>query len=429
MNEYADIQKLLSELPEITLPQSLTAESLFARMDGGTLSAEPEPATKKSNRTFVDFTRRYRPAMSYAAAFALLVLVYYGAGMSGGAPAPMAAPQMASPMEQNAPPEMAVAPQSSAAIAPEAVMEALDEIAAPQAENGPELRSAAAPEQLGATFAFYADLAAELRKTPADEGASAAPQGMLAGTAGGATNNATLARSEGLLYRHEAAEDGSNSVVIYNDKTGARLGDFAVATGDILELIPMDKNLLVLAQVPYSEALYSGDATTPIESGPAEPALLPDCGAVLVTSYSVADPAKVTTTTSFAQEGSYRGYNVRDNALLIFSIKSPALPQLGGALLGNLAPMVSTGNNNVLTRAVDPQDVYIYPQGGKEEYLLLSNLRPAGGNWRVSTKVVLGSGLGFQPGGKTNFVLSEAATSGSKALDTFLLDDMTIEMR
>lgn len=80
--EIQEMQTLLAELPDIALPESLTAEALFARMDAGEL-AQPKTSTRMGR--VIDLTRRMRPALSYAAVFILMVVVYYGTGMDQAA--------------------------------------------------------------------------------------------------------------------------------------------------------------------------------------------------------------------------------------------------------------------------------------------------------------------------------------------------------
>ena len=134
--EILEAKELLAELPEITLPESLTPEALWARLDAGELTA-PQPPTAMDN--FIDLTRRMRPVLSYAAIFILMVAVYYGTGMdraaqsySSAAPAPMAMsiaadnaqPDMAAAQPRMAAPQGAPEPEAAPNAAPEAAPEA-----------------------------------------------------------------------------------------------------------------------------------------------------------------------------------------------------------------------------------------------------------------------------------------------------------------
>lgn len=120
------LQERFAALPEVMLPDSLRAEALFAKLD-----AEPEvPSQKPKRAAVVEFVHRYRAVLSYAAAFALLVLVYYGVGLDQSlTPAPMAAPQ-----------QMMAAPASSSMAAAAAAAEpAANEFAVPMAADSADL--------------------------------------------------------------------------------------------------------------------------------------------------------------------------------------------------------------------------------------------------------------------------------------------------
>ncbi|MEA5011253.1 MAG: hypothetical protein VB100_06010 [Angelakisella sp.] len=148
--QYPGLKQKLSVLEDTPLPQSLSSQALFARMD------EMEKQQKSCDELeTVRRIRRWRPALSYAAAFILLVAVYYGAGYIGVANLSgrtgNAAPQMMA--DKSA---AAYGVQSSAASAEADIAEAQMEEAADagatekSAENGmvadsPDMLMQAAP--------------------------------------------------------------------------------------------------------------------------------------------------------------------------------------------------------------------------------------------------------------------------------------------
>lgn len=146
-DDLSYLQERFAALSEVTLPDSLRAEALFAKLD-----AEPEaPSPKPKRAAVVEFVHRYRAVLSYAAAFALLVLVYYGVGLDQSlTPAPMAAPQ-----------KMMAAPASSS-MAAAAAEPAANELAMPMAADSTDLPETEQEKTAGAV----------------DEGAGVAPRLM-----------------------------------------------------------------------------------------------------------------------------------------------------------------------------------------------------------------------------------------------------------
>lgn len=422
--EYSDLELLLSELPEVTLPESLTAETLFSKMD----AMADAPKTVK----FLSLPRRWKPMLAYAAAFAVLVLVYYSAGLNrtgsqGGleaTPAPAAA-------------------------APQAMMaseESMEDTGAPLAENGAMPKAAETPQSSSAQGDmasprmaaaddpndYYRALVSELngpyysKRYAGEDPTSPAEPSIVRQLARKDDQNGDL------LYTYDYNPEGNSTVTIqnnvrYSNLNAVTLGSFSTQGDSIIDLVPLDQTLYVLEQVDYRDGLYTGDALT--ELLPGAGSLRPDCGGVLITRYNIADPQAVTISSSLLQEGSYRSHIVQDGQLLVTSVKTLALPQEGGALLCDLAPMMG---DTLLTHAIAPEDVRRYPpsQAEKpEEYLLLSALGGTAAQPTIITKAVLGSGLSFQPSGKTSFILSETAVSGTQALDSFSLGDIMVEMR
>lgn len=120
--DFDFIKAQFDSLPAVALPASLTAESLWARMDADQTPEEDAPRDGK----VLAFTRRFRPVLSYAAVFVVLVAVYYSAGLDRS-PVAMeqmdyAAPQAATaeepaqgPMLMMASPEMEGTPAPQAA--------------------------------------------------------------------------------------------------------------------------------------------------------------------------------------------------------------------------------------------------------------------------------------------------------------------------
>lgn len=414
--EYSDIAKLLSELPEIELPASLTAENLFARLDSGDLCLQdaPEPPPNK----VISLVKKMRPVMSYAAAFALLVLVYYGAGMNVPAPAASPSSQMYSAAPQVAAAE--AAPQNEQAAAPRMAMDA-----APEAVASDEVAPATF-ESNGA--GFYSGLVAELRATSgtpkAGEGyQTTKPKSHLIGE---------LTSGE-LAFSYRAVQDAQGSISVMNKKNNEQISSFATRGNSVLGGFTSGDRLYLLETISYSDSLYSGAALEAVESEEWA-GELPVCGAVLISVYSFADPANVMLERSVLQEGEYAfheeiaGGDGQEPMLLVATSKNIELPVTGGALLCNIAPMVGAGNDTVLTRAVDPSLVKSYPEGGREQFMLLSLLGDSGRE-PTQTMAVLGSNLLIQPAGKRNFVIFGNADSEAKAIDSIELGDVTIELR
>ena len=77
--EYFDIYSRLDALDPVALPKSLSSACLFEKLDR--MEAAPEAGRAPLPKPVR--VLRWRPVMSYAAAFLLLVAVYYGTGMSG----------------------------------------------------------------------------------------------------------------------------------------------------------------------------------------------------------------------------------------------------------------------------------------------------------------------------------------------------------
>ena len=116
----------LQDLPEVRLPASLTAESLFERLDE--LEQKEAESQQQQKNGKVLFWKTWRPVLSYAAVFILLVAVYYGMGIDTQKPAQLmssdaavsqqtaeaALPQaqQAAPTEENASPRAYLAQEA-----------------------------------------------------------------------------------------------------------------------------------------------------------------------------------------------------------------------------------------------------------------------------------------------------------------------------
>ncbi len=75
--EYSDLTRRLAVLDTVEMPRSLSSRELFEKMDRMAEEGQKEePGAPVRGRVFY-----WRPVMSYAAAFLLLVAVYYGAGL------------------------------------------------------------------------------------------------------------------------------------------------------------------------------------------------------------------------------------------------------------------------------------------------------------------------------------------------------------
>lgn len=110
--EYPGLAERLGVLEPVELPASLSSRNLFEKMDR---MAESTPRDETRHGAPAKIFR-WRPVMSYAAAFLLLVAVYYGVGMSGNGVALNQAPAMAADTTGRAAPA-AGAPVSSSAAA------------------------------------------------------------------------------------------------------------------------------------------------------------------------------------------------------------------------------------------------------------------------------------------------------------------------
>lgn len=114
--DFDFIKAQFDSLPAVTLPASLTSESLWVRMDTqDELAANTTKNAPKEGKA-IAFVRRFRPVLSYAAVFLVMVAVYYSAGLDSSPVAiqqDMAAPRAAvaenpagEPMVMMASPEM-----------------------------------------------------------------------------------------------------------------------------------------------------------------------------------------------------------------------------------------------------------------------------------------------------------------------------------
>ncbi|MEG1874542.1 MAG: hypothetical protein RR185_03145 [Angelakisella sp.] len=136
--EFSTVTERLAQLPPVTLPDSLTAAALFAKMDAQQLpQATPAARRQDSKAVVLHFVSQYRSVLTYAAAFAVLVLVYYGAGFNQTKEGNFANDTA---MRSALPQFSASAASSSAAAAPmpETLMMAAP-AAAPEAKNQTEL--------------------------------------------------------------------------------------------------------------------------------------------------------------------------------------------------------------------------------------------------------------------------------------------------
>lgn len=422
MNEREKIAKLLSGLPEVTLPESLTAEKLFQRMDSGELTVQPEVFHEK-----VTPLRRWRPVLSYAAAFALLVLVYYGAGLDSQ-PKHFAGPETSMPaaaaadsgvMGMRAAPsgvENATAGNGGEA----AIAESADE-AVSMDEAAPNGVMLAAPMSGSVLPEYYIQLAAELREQAVATGES--PEQRYASQG---DRDMTVADGE-LLYRYNYQDDAVNTLTVLNNKNGALLASFDAQGDSIIEILPVGGRVYLLEQ-QYTGELYAGDSMLAVEyTAGRVSGELPSCGMVRVTVYDTSQPESISAAAGFVQEGRYLGHQLTGSTLTVASLKDIMLPEEGDAMLCNIAPMVG---DDSLSESIDPERVHRYPEENGQQYLLLGSLeetRESG--WQYTAHSVLGSRLSFQSGDKVGFVFSEAASSGGKPLESFRLGSMTIEMR
>lgn len=130
------IKAQFDSLPAVTLPASLTAESLWARMDAQDSWTADLPAPAPKEGKAVAFVRRFRPVLSYAAVFLVMVVVYYSAGLDS------------SPVDIQQ--KMAA---SEEVVADEAAGKPMLMMATPEMENAPEMADAPAPapRMVGAT--------------------------------------------------------------------------------------------------------------------------------------------------------------------------------------------------------------------------------------------------------------------------------------
>lgn len=93
-DDMSFIKAQFENIPELTLPDSLTAARLWARVDAGELTdageQDMEEAPHEQSKV-IELMHRYRPILSYAAVFVAMVLVYYGAGLDSS---PVVQPDM-----------------------------------------------------------------------------------------------------------------------------------------------------------------------------------------------------------------------------------------------------------------------------------------------------------------------------------------------
>ncbi|MEG0943398.1 MAG: beta-propeller domain-containing protein [Angelakisella sp.] len=419
--DFDFIKAQLSALPDVALPASLTAESLWARIDTGELTAEADAEPKQGK--VVELIRSWRPVLSYAAVFVLMVAVYYGAGLNKApgemmkmdAPAPEAMPMAAPPAAPAAPAAAEETQQYRSSLMSEKSAEDTGDMVADALPQAATLYSLTAPE----TISYYQALTAELR----GKGVTASVQE--AGVRDGAALNHDMAVTDGKqLYMYEYIEGQPNQISIYSDKSRQQLGSFAVNGGRVIDLISTGSNLLVIEQAEDSAVLYAGDGMIPVEDSAGSATQLPNCGATMVTAYNVEDPQNVFEVYNFMQEGQYLSHRWIDNRLVMASQKLIDLPE-SGTVLCNVAPMIATQNNSFY--AVMPTR---YPEGEPNEYLVLSSVwNPDAAGWDANTVAVLGSRLDVQLSGKVAFVLSADAKAASKPFESLPLGNITVELR
>ena len=446
--ELEQARLYLQDLPEVRLPASLTAESLFERLDE--LEQKEAESQQQQKNGKVLFWKTWRPVLSYAAVFILLVAVYYGMGIDTQKPAQLmssdaavsqqtaeaALPQaqQAAPTEENASPRAYLAQEAPQGDAP---AEAPAEESAPAADTrqdspgeneiGPMLASSGeataqskANSEEDSTTAYYTGVVEALRQVEFWPETQTEQLPQLPG-------NEIVVRDGDLYFRYKNIDGQPNIVEIYQDKGLTPVSSFQVADAVIVDLVPLGDRLAVVEQEDDSSALYTGQLLTPLEEGQA--AALPQCGAVTVSVYDLSDLEQPRLVESFTQDGKYLDHMPTENGLVMVTRKHIDLTEGQAALLCHGAPIIRQGNNAV-AQALSPQQVTAYQGETGREYVVLSLVDLSGEDRPTQTQAVLGSRLNVQLSPNAIFVLdSEAQDNGGKPQAVFDLGEIEVQLR
>ena len=445
--ELEEIRRRFEELPEVRLPASLTAENLFARLNE-LEEKEKQQSSQQPQREgkVISLWRAWRPVLSYAAVFVLLVAVYYGMGIDTQKPSQLMASDQAvtaqmdqaegaeeSSENQTAATTEAAAPRVYAAQAPEEA-EGSEETGATSDAGAPSnsqedleapLLSAVREEEekeseTDGLLAYYGEIVQQLRQAEFWPETEIPEQPQLLG-------NEIVVRQGDLYFRYKNIDGQPNVVEIYQDKGLTPIASFQVADAVIIDLVPMGERLAVIEEEPDAVRLYTGQLLAPLES--ADAAALPECGAVTVSVYDISNLEQPVLLESFTQDGRYLNHMTTEEGLVIATRKHIDLEEEKAALLCHAAPVVCRQGDET-AQALVPEQVTAYPDETWREYVVLSLVDLSGEDRPVETQAVLGSRLSVQLSPTAIFVLdSEAKENGGHPQAVVSLGELEIQLR
>ena len=403
--EYEKIEKLLKNIPSPRLPQSLSAESLFDKMDKGEIKINDNVIHLKESKSY-KITKYLKPVLSYASVFLIAVFVYYIIGLDS--------PSFTSQ-------DISTSMVSLTAIDEAIPYEGGEQYEITQFSIDEELKSIQQTEE---TEKFMIKSAPPMLSNENES--------LVSETA----TDEIIAKSETHSFYNDIYENADNksyyppnksreiksSSIIYddtNDKSQLILGeDSSVEVdGKAIDFIEIkDNKIAVISTESRTEELYNSENIgefVNISSSYTLPA-------TKISIYSTKENTPTLIYTSY-QEGEYIKHITDNESVLVATYKPINSDNI-------IAPLVAENNDGY--RVVSPENVYKFPNLPNNEYILLSYLDTYDKELHTKTDVILGNNMTVEMNAILNTINVFANDLQSKASSciSFMLGDYKVTM-
>ena len=438
--ELDDIKKALLDSDEdITLPQTLSAQALFAKMDlaDATNDSSCESVVAKDNK--VSFIHRMKPILAYAAVFVAIVTVYYSAGLDQGAiqkqglvgagtdtvsPATMMMDEGTEDQSDHQPEgtedvqeylSSSVAPMSPSEDGLVTEMTEGVPIVVPrtgrsllQSNNSQDNQKPVVDNQT--IFDFYEEIAFRLDQSNLSVDDS--DEMELEENTEDSTKPKTYkykAHNDDYLFLYENVDDQFDRILIHDERTGKAISSFDIGDGEVVEILAHDQGVIVIEERENNHTLYQELCLIDPLDELKECDINHDDKSIQVTTYQVIDPQEPVVLASYMQEGSYVSHQWQKNELIIATEKNISNAPYSPIRLCTIAPLIAY-NDEPFTM-VDTKNVHIYPKGSYSDYIILSLYDVDAPQMPPITSAVLGDDMTVKMGNEAIFILSSQLQS------------------